>query len=655
MEENKKISNNKNEEEQHGCDFFDPVPSVSAESVLSSQETIVIPEKEQQINSKTPQTEKRKRHRRRAKELLKISDEFDRLRSECTADKHINRNGWLQDVLTSHPSIQRLRLAVNPITRSAAFARMYLPPSRLLSQELILALISQHFRTLGLTTSQTLLHSEWGSDFIIPPHMLYSQLNILLQRGVHRIEKFWELSMPSSHSFPTFKITQAALDNEISQTIGAAPSGTQTDKPLKEDVFNNPDDIKYDPNTNLPVEATLNQIIFYITTPDEESKDDANTKNSFVSDLTNAICLTISSYTSSKNFLQKLIDRFSMVLNDPSQKAEQLLCVKLFKVWIRNSINDIEPRILDAATHYNDEVLVPRFGKLVTGMFENRSKETILRIKQIEANAPKDGVKVDGVVGLWTGDFSLLDLPIIEFARQLTVWCSNKLYDIGRSELLDCAWEKPRLKYRAPNVTALTEHYNRLSQWVTYSILDTKSLKVRIQRIQQMIDLAQQLFDYNNFYDAMAVLSSFESNAMFRLKITMERVDSNYLEKLKALQEKLDINDNFSKIRKLNEEKLSASKPVLPYLGMLLRDLFMFYENTQTFVNGLINIRKCLGVNKLVQNIQIFKRDKYCFLSIDQVQEKIDNFKDYDEDLLYDMSVAVEKEGATSVQDLKDE
>jgi hypothetical protein len=65
---------------------------------------------------------------------------------------------------------------------------------------------------------------------------------------------------------------------------------------------------------------------------------------------------------------------------------------------------------------------------------------------------------------IWTDEFNVIDLPIDELARQLTMWSWKHYYATRRIELVDCAWEKASLRYPAPNLIALTEHYNKVSK-----------------------------------------------------------------------------------------------------------------------------------------------------------------------------------------------
>ena len=588
---------------------------------------------------------------------LPISHEFDLLCLQHKGRADVDRTNWLQRVLENNPDIKDLRECLNPVARAAAFARLYLPTNRLISHELLLSLISQHLRTLGLSETQASLHNEWGSDFQIPPHKLYSQLAVLVQRGVHRAERFWELAIPSVHACESLQATQTALDEEISRTIGAAPNVVEDMTPLRSEKPGDPAFVKYDPTTKEPVEASLNQLIFWLTTAGDSSSKEGGRKDT--TELTNALVLTISSYASSKIFFTKLKDRWAMIKEEMARVKQHdsqpdqfsvgsdLLFVKLFKEWIKGSINDMEPQIVDAAMQFTEQQLkpVPRYWRLCENIFQTKSDSAAARLKQLEQKAPE--VVLGRCTGLWKGEFELFDIPAEEFARQLTVWSSSKYYAIKRCELLDCAWDKPRLKYRAPNVIALTQHFNRLSDWVQYAILSEKSWKKRIGKMEHLVEVARQLFENRNYYDAMGIVGGFDGNAMFRCKAHFQMMNQKSQEILNLLREKCDPDGNFKNLRALYEQATTHNHPALPYIGVLLSDLFKYYEATQTFCEKLINVRKCKGVYKMISKIEEFTRARYNFLPIDQVQVKIDDLKSYEEDFLISMSFEVERDGAT--------
>ena len=65
-----------------------------------------------------------------------------------------------------------------------------------------------------------------------------------------------------------------------------------------------------------------------------------------------------------------------------------------------------------------------------------------------------------------------------------------------------------------------------------------------------------------------------------------------------------------------------------------------------------MNIRKVKKVYQMISRIEDFTKNKYMFLPIDQVQEKIDKLKLYSEDELVDRSWVVEPEGVQTFEEL---
>jgi hypothetical protein len=444
------------------------------------------------------------------------------------------------------------------------------------------------------------------------------------------------------------KATQTALDEEISRTIGAAPTLVEDTAPIKNERWGDEAFIKYEEGNPEPVEASLNQLIFCLTT-----HDPTRDTSSFLAELRGALCLTISSYCSSKIFLQKLRDRFAMIKDatagaDPGRaELEVPLFIRLFQEWVKGVLNDLEAQVLEDAQQFVNRELMPKYARYTAKMFEQATVRVQAASTQKEIPRVELGNNPALLQGLWTGNFSLLDLPLAELARQFTVWSSTRYYAIKRCELLDCAWEKPRLRYRAPNVVALTQHYNRLSQWVAEQVLSERNLERRLQRMKLLVELAQLLFNAHNYYDGMAVLSGFDSNSMFRLNQHVERLDQQSKDTLTTLRELCVPAANFKELRTRYEQALRTESPVLPYIGVFLSDLFKYYDATQTFVNGLINVRKCKGVYKMITRIEEFCRGRYSYLPIDQVQAKIDQLEDLDEDALIAMSNEAEKDDGT--------
>jgi hypothetical protein len=63
--------------------------------------------------------------------------------------------------------------------------------------------------------------------------------------------------------------------------------------------------------------------------------------------------------------------------------------------------------------------------------------------------------------------------------------------------------------------------YNRISQSVGYTILSERSLKLRIEKLEQPIEVANVLCDFKNCFDVMGIISAFDSYSLFRSRGTL--------------------------------------------------------------------------------------------------------------------------------------
>ncbi|EAY07036.1 RasGEF domain containing protein [Trichomonas vaginalis G3] len=562
------------------------------------------------------------------KDPLSVSRERDLANGVFKSSVDVDRSMWRETVLNRNPEIKRLRETVNPLQRAIAFSRQYLPDNRFVDPNVLISLISQHLRTLGLVETHSSLHKEWEHQ-VSTPHLQESALALLAQRAIQRSEKFWELTVPSCHNVPGLKQTQAALASVVSTTIGSTPKLLEDTSPLSQEKEGDENFIKYE--NGFPVEASLNQLIYYST-----SRKDR------YAELMNAMCLTINSYSSNKVFLKKICER-TLQCND---QMSVVPCMKLISVWINGAGKDLEPEILEKINLFFEEHVRPRFPTI-----------NITSIREIKkTNHLRDGktipVELGNIQGLWNDNFDIIDLPASELARQLTVWSYTRYYAIQRTELLDCAWEKPRLKHRAPNVVALTTHFNLVSQWAASKIIESNLTKKRLDTLSYFINVLNILYDTKNYLDAMAILGGLDHNALYRMKVHFSLLPQSDRDTLEKIRDKFSPDKQFAKLRSLFDEAIENKEPALPYIGVLLSDLFKFDDATQPFINGLINVRKVMKVYSMIYKIECFSNYKYMYLPIDQVQEKLSKFEPIDEDKLLNRSFEVEPESAQTELDL---
>src|SRR5690606_19240389 len=96
------------------------------------------------------------------------------------------------------------------------------------------------------------------------------------------------------------------------------------------------------------------------------------------------------------------------------------------------------------------------------------------------------------------------------------------------AELLNQAWSKTELKYRAVNVLHMIERFNHLSSWAANSILWPDKIADRVDMYIKLIELSACLRKYNNFNSLLAVLAGLNNSAVHRLAHTRSEISEKY-------------------------------------------------------------------------------------------------------------------------------
>lgn len=234
------------------------------------------------------------------KEIFSISTEYDMMRENYFCKDNIDRSQWMENIYSKNPSVKKFREQVSPVDRAIEFGNLYLPEERIINQDGLFAIISQHFHTIGLLNSEQTLLSEWEGCLNYPTSLNKSQLTYLIQRGIQNSEKFWLLTTPGTMPNETEeKITKKVL-NEFEKITGK--------ENFSEPILEESEDINqciFDQEGNI-VKATVNQLIWICTTQ--------NIYNSKY--LTLAFCLVNSSFSKNSNIMfYKIRHRLRIALN----------------------------------------------------------------------------------------------------------------------------------------------------------------------------------------------------------------------------------------------------------------------------------------------------------------------------------------------------
>ena len=578
---------------------------------------------------------------------LPVSPTFSGI-NDKRKDAEYDRSYWEVEVLRRHPEIRDLIEIVDPVARAAAFSEMYMPNRRLYPQEGILTLISQHLKLLGLTRTAAALDQSFAFPIKPPRHFPISQLVHHLEKGVINAERFWLLLLPT----PTYPTAEGTIKKNITAQLNATLSvfseKDQEKKPMEQESEQELRGLVLDEEAMMPKTGTVNQLVYAAATG----------WDNFHNDFVPAFAMTYLGFMTSSQMLEKLKEVWCKIKKDAAgttetgQDAVELTFVRLYEKWMEQAFFDFDLGLIGEIGKWISEIETnkPRAKKRMQDALQ-KQLEGKVSDKQMDMRVDEK-FELPMVVQLFTSQFSLLDMfswpdkrGVTELARQITLATANYYYQITAKELLDCAWSKPSIRHRSPNIVALTNKFNILGDWVVASILNAPSIHHRITRLIDFARLAEALWEMSNFFDAMAIASSINGNAIYRLKHHKHIMSRDFADALKPIETILEAaksDKNFANLLQIHNEALAKGRPAIPYVGVYLTQLTFTYDGNPDFIEGKVNFSKCIGVYRIIDKILKFQTKQYNFLRIEQVQEKLSALQREDESKLFSKSLQVE-------------
>eukprot|EP00026_Physarum_polycephalum_P001215 Phypoly_transcript_01216.p1 GENE.Phypoly_transcript_01216~~Phypoly_transcript_01216.p1 ORF type:complete len:1095 (+),score=164.79 Phypoly_transcript_01216:391-3285(+) len=234
---------------------------------------------------------------------------------------------------------------------------------------------------------------------------------------------------------------------------------------------------------------------------------------------------------------------------------------------------------------------------------------------------------------------SFWSFPTKEIARQLTLIEFKAFARIEYCEFIAQVWARDGADLKAANILAVINHFNKVSAWTCSEIVNTPDLQQRIERVMQLIDIAQQFFVMNNFNGLMAVLAGLHSSPVHRLKRTWAGVPDKSKETFEFLTEFMASAKNYTQYR---EHLQKAQLPVLPYLGVYLSDLTFIEEGNPGEIGHLVNFSKCRQISAIIRRVAEFQSVSYSFVGIPFVQNYFNFFSVIDDKQAYEHSTKLE-------------
>eukprot|EP01090_Pellita_catalonica_P002932 TRINITY_DN12564_c0_g1_i1.p1 TRINITY_DN12564_c0_g1~~TRINITY_DN12564_c0_g1_i1.p1 ORF type:complete len:385 (+),score=45.90 TRINITY_DN12564_c0_g1_i1:70-1224(+) len=235
-----------------------------------------------------------------------------------------------------------------------------------------------------------------------------------------------------------------------------------------------------------------------------------------------------------------------------------------------------------------------------------------------------------------------LDIDARLLAEQLTLRDAGLFQSILQKEVYNLSWKKKKKKL-SKNVIHQIERFNQVSFWVASEVVMTSDLKQRAAKISKFITIASICEESNNFNTLMAIIGGLNESSVARLKQTWAHIKGSQMETFETLNTLMSTKTNYAHYRRALDRAIHANQPVVPYLGVYLRDLTFIEEANQNMHNDLINADKLIMIGEVVLSITLAQRSAYTIEPDTPTQQFIGKLLVLPKDMLYSYSERLEK------------
>jgi len=252
------------------------------------------------------------------------------------------------------------------------------------------------------------------------------------------------------------------------------------------------------------------------------------------------------------------------------------------------------------------------------------------------------------------GKFGVIDLEPEEIAQQLTLLEFEMFSQVRDREFHNQNFKSKDPKTRkllAKNICRMIDFSNKVSYWVATEIVRHEDIRPRVAVIKKFIATAEMLKIIGNFNGLMEVIAGLNLFSVQRLLKSWAEVSSRQMSILEDLNVLMENKQNYKMYRTTLKE---LTRPVIPYLGVCLRDVIFLDEGNPNFVGeGVINYDKMqmLG-DVVVTTVRYFQEVPYEFEIIELIQEYFANLRTWTEDHLYKQSLVCEEGPTPTAQEL---
>ena len=430
------------------------------------------------------------------------------------------------------------------------------------------------------------------------------------------------------------KKNMQSLDSDDKSSNNSKKSKEATKNIIKNDKNNDNKNINLDPDLNLrntiggfnPADRQKeerNQNIYSDISLDDESFDNSNNNSN-----SNSNCS--SKKTSRENSLEKTKEE--ELKDKPLGKAELIELLSLEKneeinlIKNRQIISNEEKFLLNLNNilkilekgEYKPEPFTKikkhqKFFKYVflkkEKMFLNNKKEETIKRSLNKCSSMRRLGKDENIKkNIQKGYFCILDWNIEDIANSLINISKKMINKVQYKELYSAVYLKKTKEITSHNIVENVTKFNQLVSFIVEDILSYDYPSDRAKVIEKWVDIAEYCKLHRDYNDCVAIICAMNNFIITGLNLTLKEVKKSTKLLINELNEFCTCNGNYKNLRK-EISSLKNDEFYIPYLGIILKDLAFYEENSKYIVDGMINLEK---IEKVQKSMDSFFRFKYC-------------------------------------------
>eukprot|EP01119_Soliformovum_irregulare_P009186 TRINITY_DN22377_c0_g1_i1.p1 TRINITY_DN22377_c0_g1~~TRINITY_DN22377_c0_g1_i1.p1 ORF type:complete len:657 (-),score=173.64 TRINITY_DN22377_c0_g1_i1:8-1909(-) len=319
---------------------------------------------------------------------------------------------------------------------------------------------------------------------------------------------------------------------------------------------------------------------------------------------------TYRTFMTAQMLFKKLIFRYVSVPPKEDKDAIQKRVRCVLKYWIENHFSDfqVDPELIiflqnflvhcvsvsNSGSRWNVKI-----NKILTSHYEPKVFKSPLNCPVLFSSEMKS---------------KIFDLNPGIVANQLTLIAFHWFQKIEISELENSSWTLETRKATSPNVTASITHFNRVSGWMTTELVSSTSLKRRLQILKFFISIGYATYLYKDYETMFAVVLALEQYPVTRLTDLWRNLDPQSREEWSKIREIFDHTHNYKRYRAEFGRQLSNNKNVIPYLGLILKDLTFVQDGNSNFdADGRVNFYKMRMISSMFKDMKKCQQSNFNF------------------------------------------